>query len=102
MILCDPPAFAKSHLQKDQALEGYSKLHRKVIKASQPGALLVFSSCTHYVSHEEFQKNILEAAHKENRKIQLLLSGMQGWDHPVSSLSEKSNYIKCYFYLLES
>ena len=102
MILCDPPAFAKSHLQKDQALDGYSKLHRKVIKASQPGALLVFSSCTHYVSHEEFQKNILEAAHKENRKIQLLLSGMQGWDHPVSSLSEKSNYIKCYFYLLES
>jgi 23S rRNA G2069 N7-methylase RlmK/C1962 C5-methylase RlmI len=54
------------------------------------------------VGHEEFQKNILEAAHKENRKIQLLLSGMQGWDHPVSSLTEKSNYIKCYFYLLES
>ena len=102
MILCDPPAFAKSHLQKDQALDGYSKLHRKVIKASRPGALLVFSSCTHYVGHEEFQKNILEAAHKENRKIQMLLSGMQGWDHPVSSLSEKSNYIKCYFYLLES
>jgi len=100
LILCDPPAFAKSPLQKDQALDGYSKLHRKVMKASLPGSLLVFSSCTHYVSHEEFQRNILEAALKENRKV--LHTGMQGWDHPVASLGDKSNYIKCYFYLMES
>ncbi len=102
LILCDPPAFAKSHLQKDQALDGYSKLHRKVMKASLPGSLLVFSSCTHYVSHDEFQKNILDAAFKENKKLQLIQTGMQGWDHPVSSLADKSNYIKCYFYLMES
>ncbi len=102
VILCDPPAFAKSHLQKDQALDGYSKLHRKVIKASMPGSLLAFSSCTHYVSHEEFQKNILDAALKENKKLQLIHSGMQGWDHPVNSLMDRSNYIKSYFYLMES
>lgn len=102
LIMCDPPAFAKSHLQKDQALEGYSKLHRKVIKISRPGALAVFSSCTHYVSHEEFQKNILDAANKEGRKIQLLHTGIQGWDHPIRSQSDKSNYIKSYFYIMES
>ena len=102
LVLCDPPAFAKSQSQKDQALEGYSKLHRKVLKASRPGAMLAFSSCTHYVSHEEFQKNILDAAMKENKKLQLIYSGMQGWDHPVPSLMDKSNYIKSYFYLMES
>ncbi len=102
LVLCDPPAFAKSQPQKDQALEGYSKLHRKVLKASRPGAMLAFSSCTHYVSHEEFQKNILDAAMKENKKLQLIYSGMQGWDHPVPSLMDKSNYIKSYFYLMES
>lgn len=102
LILCDPPAFAKSYLQKNQALEGYSKLHRKVFKAAKAGALLAFSSCTHYVSHDEFQKNICEAALNENKKIQLLYSGLQGWDHPVTSQLDKSNYIKCYFYLLES
>lgn len=102
LILCDPPAFAKSPLQKDQALEGYSKLHRKVLKAALPGALITFSSCTHYVSHEEFQRNILEAAAKENKKLQLIYSGMQGWDHPVPSLMDKANYIKSYFYLMES
>lgn len=102
LILCDPPAFAKSQSQKDQALEGYSKLHRKVLKTCQPGGLIAFSSCTHYVSHEEFQKNILDAASKENKKLQLIYCGMQGWDHPVPSLSDKSNYIKSYFYLMES
>jgi 23S rRNA (cytosine1962-C5)-methyltransferase len=102
LIMCDPPAFAKSHLQKDQALEGYAKLHRKVLKIASPGALVVFSSCTHYVSHEEFQKNVLDASTKEGRKIQLIHSGIQGWDHPVRSLADKSNYIKSYFYILES
>ncbi|MES2528482.1 MAG: class I SAM-dependent methyltransferase [Bdellovibrionota bacterium] len=102
LIMCDPPAFAKSHLQKDQALEGYSKLHRKVMKISRVGTLAVFSSCTHYVSHEEFQKNILDAANKEGRKIQLLHTGIQGWDHPIRSQGDKSNYIKSYFYILES
>ena len=68
--------------------------------ASEKG-IIAFSSCTHYVSHEEFQKNILEAAYKENKKIQLVYTGMQGFDHPVSSLGDRANYIKSYFYILE-
>jgi 23S rRNA (cytosine1962-C5)-methyltransferase len=101
LVMCDPPAFAKSALQKPQALEGYSKLHRKVFRSLSSGALVAFSSCTHYVTHDEFQKNILEASQKEGRKIQLLYCGMQGWDHPVTSLADKSNYIKSYFYIVE-
>lgn len=101
LILCDPPAFAKSASQKSQALDGYTKLHRKVFKLLGPSSLVAFSSCTHYVSHEEFQKNVLLAAQKENRKIQLLYSGMQGFDHPVSTQSDRSNYIKSYFYIVE-
>ena len=101
LILCDPPAFAKSALQKNQALEGYSKLHRKVLKALDKNSVVAFSSCTHYVGHDEFQKNVLDAAFKEGRKIQLIYSGMQGFDHPVMSLNDRSNYIKSYFYIVE-
>lgn len=101
LILSDPPAFAKSLNQKKQALEGYAKLHRKVFKLASANSLCVFSSCTHYVTHEEFLKNIQEAAIKENRKVQLIYSGMQGWDHPVSSLNDRANYIKSYFYFVE-
>jgi 23S rRNA (cytosine1962-C5)-methyltransferase len=101
VVLCDPPAFAKNATQKPQALEGYSKLHRRVIKSSSKGALIAFSSCTHYVSHEEFQKNIQDAAAREGRRPQLVYSGMQGFDHPVTSLDDRSNYIKSYFYIME-
>lgn len=101
LVLCDPPAFAKSALQKPQALEGYSKLHRKVFKIISNGGLAAFSSCTHYVGHEEFQKNILDAAYREDRKIQLVYCGMQGFDHPIRSLEDRSNYIKSYFYIVE-
>jgi 23S rRNA (cytosine1962-C5)-methyltransferase len=101
LVLCDPPAFAKSLLQKPQALEGYSKLHRKVFKIISSGGLAVFSSCTHYVNHDEFQKNILEASMRENRKIQLVFSGLQGFDHPINGHENRSNYIKSYFYLVE-
>lgn len=101
LVLCDPPAFAKSALQKPQALEGYSKLHRKVFKILESSGIVAFSSCTHYVGHEEFQKNILDAATKEGRKIQLIYSGMQGFDHPVTNLEDRSNYIKSYFYIVE-
>lgn len=101
LILCDPPAFAKSAQQKPQALEGYSKLHRKVFKNLSANSLVAFSSCTHYVSHEEFQKNIADAATKENRKIQMIYAGIQGFDHPVISLEDKANYIKSYFYIVE-
>jgi 23S rRNA (cytosine1962-C5)-methyltransferase len=100
-VLCDPPAFDKSILQKNQALEGYTKLHRKVFKIASSQAIISFSSCTHYVNHEEFQKNILDAAKKESRSIQLIYVGTQGFDHPIASLYDRSNYIKCYFYFVE-
>lgn len=102
LILCDPPAFAKSAHQKRSALEGYAKLHRKVLKVLSPKGLVVFSSCTHYVDPEEFQKTIIESSYKENRRLRLLHCGHQGWDHPTSATFDKSNYIKSFFYKLEN
>ena len=101
LILCDPPAFAKNPTQKNQAVEGYNKLHRKVFKIASKGSIVAFSSCTHYVTSDEFQKTILDSAFKEGRKIQLLHQGVQGWDHPFSHLSDRGNYIKSFFYYTE-
>jgi 23S rRNA (cytosine1962-C5)-methyltransferase len=102
LVISDPPAFTKSLSQKKHAIEGYQKLHRRVLKIAAPGALLCFSSCTHYVTPEEFQKTILDAAAREGRRLSLLGSGLQGWDHPVESTFERSSYIKSLFYILEN
>jgi 23S rRNA (cytosine1962-C5)-methyltransferase len=101
LILCDPPAFAKNPTQKNQAIEGYNKLHRKVFKIASKASIIAFSSCTHYVTSDEFQKTILDSALKEGRKIQLLHQGVQGWDHPFSHQSDRGNYIKSFFYYTE-
>jgi 23S rRNA (cytosine1962-C5)-methyltransferase len=94
VVISDPPAFAKTPKDRTSALDGYRKLHRKVLKISRPDALVAFASCTHYVEHAAFVETIVHAAYNENRRIQILETGMQGWDHPVTSLEDRSNYIK--------
>ncbi|MBY0516205.1 MAG: class I SAM-dependent methyltransferase [Bacteriovoracaceae bacterium] len=94
IIACDPPAFAKSKKDKLAAIEGYKKLHRKVFKVADESCLIAFASCTHYISLEEFQETIIYSAKQENRELNILELGMQGWDHPVSSFHDRANYIK--------
>lgn len=100
VICSDPPAFAKSKKEKNNALEGYLKLHRKLFRLASQKSIVVAASCTHYVSHEEFQNTVVEAAQKENAKITLLENGVQGFDHPSLSTSSYNNYIKYYAYLV--
>ncbi len=101
-IICsDPPAFAKTKNEKNSAIEGYKKLHKKIFKCLDSNSILFSSSCTHYVNNDEFQSLILDTAIKEKRKIQLLDIGMQSVDHPIKNTNESSNYIKYYAYWVE-
>ncbi len=94
VIVSDPPAFAKSPKEKAAAIEGYRKLHRKVLALAAPGALVAFASCTYYVDLDEFDRTISHAAQAAGRRHQILDIGFQGSDHPVRSLAARGNYIK--------
>lgn len=94
VVISDPPAFAKSPKDKVAAIEGYKKLHKKVLKVLAADALVAFASCTHYVDLQEFIQTIEIAGRQEGRSLQILELGMQGWDHPVRTLDDKANYIK--------
>ena len=94
VIVSDPPAFAKSPKDTAAAIEGYKKLHKKVLKITNKNSLIAFASCTHYVDYSAFLETIQIAARQEGRAIQILEQGMQGWDHPVRTLNDKANYIK--------
>lgn len=101
IIVSDPPAFAKKKSEKKSALDGYVKLHKKIMKIANNQSLVCFASCTHYVSESEFIATIELAAKSEKRKIKILDRGMQAWDHPVNSLESKSNYIKSIIVIME-
>jgi len=98
IIVSDPPAFTKSEKKKLTAIQGYEKLHTKALKILEDEALMVAASCTHYVSYEELDKTMQEAAFKNEQKLQLLDIGGQGFDHPMSGLKDKSCYIKYLVY----
>jgi 23S rRNA (cytosine1962-C5)-methyltransferase len=101
-IICsDPPAFTKNASGKTKALEGYLKLHTKVLKCLNPHSLAVIGSCTHYVSLQELDQTMQEASARVGRAVRLLDLGLQGADHPIRSLSDKSNYIKYLLYFVE-
>lgn len=101
VIVSDPPAFAKSKTEKKSAIDGYIKLHKKIIKITNPGSIICFASCTHYVSEEEFMETIELASRSEKRKLRILDRGQQAWDHPISQTSSRSNYIKSIIVYME-
>lgn len=101
-IICsDPPAFCKSKKEERKAYEGYLKLHKGLFEILDTNSILIACSCTHYISFESFQKNILEAAISKGRKIHLLDCGVQGFDHPTTSLNNKNTYLKYLAYKVE-
>lgn len=100
IVVSDPPAFSKETKNIQNALLGYEKLHRKVMKVLSPTSLFVAASCTHGISFEDFAETVNLAAIKENRKIQILDIGIQGSDHPFSSFESREFYLKYILYLV--
>lgn len=100
VICSDPPAFAKSYKDKKTAIEGYNKLHRKILKICADESLFIAASCTHYIDHAEFQKTVKTAAQLEDKILTLLDMGTQGADHPNIATDTYNNYIKFYLYLV--
>lgn len=100
IVVSDPPAFSKETKNIQNALLGYEKLHRKIMKVLSPTSLFVAASCTHGISFEEFANTVNLAAIKENRKIQIIDIGIQGGDHPFSSFESREFYLKYILYLV--
>jgi 23S rRNA (cytosine1962-C5)-methyltransferase len=101
IVVSDPPAFTKSEKNKATAIQGYEKLHSKALKIVRNKGLLVVASCTHYVDLNELDVTVQNAAAKNNVSVQLLDIGLQGHDHPIQSLKDKSFYIKYLLYLVQ-
>lgn len=101
VVVSDPPAFTKSEKTKNVAITGYEKLHTKAMKLVKNNGLFAVASCTHYVDIMELDKTVYEAAIRNNCKIQLLDIGIQGHDHPMKNLKDRSSYIKYLLYLVQ-
>ncbi len=95
LVVCDPPAFAKSQRAVEGALAGYASLNRAALAVVAPGGLLVTASCSARVSAEQFTDAIKEAGFKARVELQLVGETRQPADHPVSLQFREGRYLKC-------
>jgi len=95
LVVCDPPAFAKSQKAVDSAVAGYASLNRAALAVLAPGGLLVTASCSARVTVELFTDAVKEAAFKARVDLQLVAETRQPPDHPVSLQFREGRYLKC-------
>jgi 23S rRNA (cytosine1962-C5)-methyltransferase len=95
LVVCDPPAFAKSQKAVEGALAGYASLNRAALSVLAPGGLLVTASCSARVSADQFTEAVKEAAFKLRVELALVRETRQPPDHPVSLQFREGRYLKC-------
>lgn len=96
LVICDPPAFAKSRKALEGAYRGYKELNLRSMKLVEPGGFLVSCSCSQFMTPELFLKMLREAAADCGRQARLLEVLMQSRDHPATINAEQSHYLKGY------
>jgi 23S rRNA (cytosine1962-C5)-methyltransferase len=94
MIVCDPPAFAKSRGEVERAARGYKDVNLYAMKLLEPGGLMLTFSCSGHMSLDLFQKVIFSAAHDAGRRISFIKRLTAGADHPVSLFCPEGEYLK--------
>jgi 23S rRNA (cytosine1962-C5)-methyltransferase len=94
LIVCDPPAFAKSQKAVESALAGYASLNRAALQVLSPGGILVTCSCSARVTAEQFTEAVKEAAFKLHVELTLVGETRQPYDHPVSLQFREGRYLK--------
>lgn len=94
LLVCDPPAFAKSRGEVERAARGYKDVNLHAMRMVAPGGLMMTFSCSGHMSLDLFQKVIFAAALDSGRRVSILRRLTAGPDHPVSLYCPEGEYLK--------
>src|SRR3984957_2304651 len=94
IVICDPPAFAKSRKDASAGLRAYNRMARLAARLVVPDGLLFVASCSHHPSLEAFTGEIAAALVRARREARVLFTGGAGPDHPVHPNLPESAYLK--------
>ena len=93
LVIADPPKFI--HNKEDRI--GHNKYHdlnKLALQMVKPGGLFVTCSCSGMLSPDEFEKIVVSAAHRQNKRLQIFDRTGAGADHPTLSNYPESRYLK--------
>jgi 23S rRNA (cytosine1962-C5)-methyltransferase len=94
IVVCDPPAFAKSRKDADAGLRAYHRMTRLAAPLVAPGGFLLVASCSHHASLDAFTGQVAAALVRARREARVLFTGGAGPDHPVHPNLPESAYLK--------
>ncbi|MBI5655103.1 class I SAM-dependent rRNA methyltransferase [Candidatus Uhrbacteria bacterium] len=94
LIICDPPALAKSQKNLPQAIRAYTELNTKCLAALEPGGILVTSSCSGRVTPEDFRSLLRIAAGRAGKDVRVLDWITQPADHAERLAFPEGRYLK--------
>ena len=95
VVVLDPPRFAGSRHQIDQALRAYRRLNEMAVDLLPSGGILVTCSCSGRVSRGEFLNMLVDVGRRRRRDIIVLENRGPSPDHPLAVSCPESDYLKC-------
>jgi 23S rRNA (cytosine1962-C5)-methyltransferase len=94
VVVLDPPAFAKAHGARTQALKAYRRLNTLGMQVLQPGGILLTCSCSGVVGMDDLLGAIELSAQRVQRPVQILESYTHSVDHPINLAMPETAYLK--------
>lgn len=94
LIICDPPAFAKSEKHMAQAIKAYTDLNADCMRQLNKGGILVTSSCSGRVTPDDFRSMLRLAAGHAQKDIRIIKWISQPIDHAERLAFPEGRYLK--------
>lgn len=94
VVVLDPPKLVLSRREEMDGRKTYEDLNWVTLRLVETGGLFVTCSCSGLLPAEDFEQIVIRAAHRQNRRLQILERTGPGADHPVLSNCPESRYLK--------
>jgi 23S rRNA (cytosine1962-C5)-methyltransferase len=94
IVVCDPPAFARSRKDAEAGLRAYGRMARLAASLVAPGGFLFVASCSHHAPLEAWAGQIAWGIHRARRAARILATTGAGPDHPVHPQLPETAYLK--------
>lgn len=94
LVVCDPPAFAKSRKDAEAGLRAYGRMVRLAAPLVSPGGFLFVASCSHHAPLDAWAAQVAFGLRRARREARILFTGGAGPDHPVHPHLPETAYLK--------
>jgi 23S rRNA (cytosine1962-C5)-methyltransferase len=94
IVICDPPAFARSRKDAEAGLRAYGRMARLAAPLVAPGGFLFVASCSYHAPLEAWSTQIALGLFRARREGRILFTAGAGPDHPVHPHLPESAYLK--------